>query len=61
MHGVEVSAIKAGRTQEVWTVPGPRALWEFCFGKEDDSVFCFDGHCTEKLRRRLCIMTVGKK
>ncbi len=57
MHGVEAPAMEAGGTQEVWTVPGPWASWEFCFGKEDDSIspiyfwkifFSFDGHCTKK-------------
>lgn len=35
MHGVDASAMEAGGTQEVWTVPEPGAFWEFCFGKED--------------------------
>lgn len=57
MHGVEASAMEAGGTQEVWTIPGPGALREFCFGKESDSIFpiyfwkilfSFEGHCTAK-------------
>lgn len=39
MHDVEASAMEAGGTQEVWTVPGPGALWEFCFDKGGDFHF----------------------
>lgn len=48
IHGVQASSMEAGGTREVWTVPGPAALWEFCFGREEEFHFIIssDGHCS---------------
>lgn len=39
MHGVEASALEAGGTQEVWTVPEPETSCDFCF---DDDFHVFN-------------------
>lgn len=34
IHGVEASALEAGGTQEVWTIPEPQTWCEFIFAKK---------------------------
>lgn len=55
IHSEETSAMEARGIWEVWAIPGPAVLWEFCFGREKDFslhqlyfwkiIIRFNGHC----------------